>query len=240
MTVPNGCRKQELRTKESFRKYMAEHLESWYEFANMKMGYEVGNGDLRLIIGCHKAPSWGMAAFSNESHTSNLRLQFRLLDETDRQSTGPAHEWVYASGHGMTEVRVGPSNDDDLRACDDQALCNQALFLLTLNGVLSEEQWTRIHRPCGQVLPTDTQAREGCSNATTSSSSLMAPGNRQASSLAAASVVGRGIANSGATTSDDADLRAVYHQADIRLASENRTVCGLCIQRGPPKVLLNA
>jgi len=228
--MPNGCRKQELRRKAGFRKYMAAHLESWYEFANIKMGYELGNGDLRLVIGCHKAPSWGMAAFSNDTHTPNLRLQFRLLDQTNRQSTGPAHEWEYASAHGMTEVRVGPSNGDDLRASDDQPLCNQALFLLTLNGVFSEEQWTRVHHPSGQVLASQTQVREGYSNTAASSSSLTATGDRQAS-FSATSVVGRSTTGSGAATSDDADLRAVYHQADIRLALENRKVCRLCIQR---------
>jgi len=210
---------------------MAIHLESWYAFANIKMGYEVGNGDLRLVIGCHKAPSWGMAAFSNGSQTSNLRLQFRLLDQPGRQSTGPAHEWEYASGHGMTEVRVGPSNDN-IRANDRQPLCNQALFLLTLNGVLSEEQWTRVHRPAGQFLASQTQDRDGYrNNATAASSSSMVTDNAQASSSAAKSEVGRNIAGSGATKSGEADLREIYHQADIRLALENHKVCGLRIQR---------
>jgi len=228
--MPNGCRKQELRTKAGFRKYMGVHLESWYEFANIKMGYEVGNGDLRLVIGCHKAPSWGMAAFSNASHTSNLRLQFRLLDQPDRLSTGATHEWEYASGHGMTEVRVGPSNDDDLGECDGRPLCNQALFLLTLNGVLSEEQWARVHLPSEQAFPAHTQAREGCGDAATSSS-LTSTSDRQPSSSAATLAVGRSIAGSGVTTSDDADLRAVYHQADIRFVLENREVCELSTQR---------
>jgi len=211
---------------------MAVHLASWYEFANIKMEYGVGNGDIRLVIGCHKAPSWGMAAFSNASRTSNLRLQFRLLDPPSSQSTGRGYEWEYASGHGMTEVRVGPSNYNDLSAGDDQPLCNQALFLLTLNPVLSEEEWTKVHRLSGQILPAQTQAQEVCENAAASSSSLTpATGDPKASSSAATSVVGRSIASSGVTTSDEADLRGIYHQADIRLALENHKACGLCIQR---------
>ena len=209
---------------------MAVHLGSWYEFANIKMRYGVGNGDIRLVIGCHKAPSWGMAAFSNASHASNLRLRFRLLDQTDRQTTGRGYGWDYASGHGMTEVRVGPSNNNDLRTCDDQPLCNQALFLLTLNPLLSEEEWKRVRRPSGQVLAAQTQVRECCSNAAASSSSLTASSIRQASS-SAATVVGKSVVSSGAPTSDEADLREIYHQADIRLALESHKVCGLCIQQ---------
>ena len=194
---------------------MAAHLVSWYEFANIKMRYGVGNGDIRLVIGCHKAPSWGMAAFSKASHTSNLRLQFRLLDQTDRQTTGRGYEWDYASGHGMTEVRVGPSNNNDFRACDDQPLCNQALFLLTLNPLLSEEEWTEVHRPSRQVLASQTQAREWCRNAATSASSLTATSDRQASSSAPTSVAGKSIAGSGAPTSDE----AIFVKYIIKLTS---------------------
>ena len=230
LTVPNGCRKQDLRMIAEFRQYMTAHLESWYKFANVKMGLETHNGDLRLVIGCHKAPSWGMAAFANDSHTSTMRLQFRVLDYTARRSTNPACEWEYTSGHGMTEVRVGPSADDDLRTHDDRVLCNQALFLRTLNGDLSEKQWEMVHRPFGQDLKVNTQAQEGSSNGATSSSSLMPTGDRQAGS-SAMSALGRSNSGSGAIKLDESDLREIYHKAELRPALKNYEVCGLCIQR---------
>jgi len=211
LTMPEGCHSQDLRHIAKFREYMAAHAESWYKFANTNLGLEVGNGDLRLVTGCDKTPSWGMAVFSDFSRTPNLRLQFRALDQSARQSTDSAYVWEHS---GRAQVRVGPSKreSETLGATEDRPLCNQSLFLRTLNADLSEEQWAKVHRPCGHVLP--NQVQEGSSTSTANPSSTLV-NNRQADSSAATSTPGNKIKGSGTTLSEEADLREIYREANL-------------------------
>jgi len=209
LTMPEGCHSQELRHIAKFREYMATHAESWYKFANIDLGLEARNGDLRLIIGCDKATSWGMAVFSDFSRTSNLRLQFRALDQSARLSTDSAYIWEHS---GRAQVRVGPSKRESeiLGATEDQPLCNQSLFLRTLNADLSEEQWAKINLPCGHVLP--NQVQEGSS---TTHPSSMFIGNPQANSSAATSAAEQSNKGSGTTLCGEADLREIYRKTDL-------------------------
>ena len=204
---------------------MAEHLGSWYKFVNETMELEVGNGELRLVIGCDKAPLWGMAALSNFSQTSNQRLKFCSLDRNARQLTGSAYIWEHA---GTAKVKVGPSTreTDLLGATDDQPLYNQALFLRTLNHKFSDEKWAAIHQFSGQALPAHSQALESSNSAGSNLSSTSTSG-RQVYFPAATSTEGRSTSGSGPTPSDEADLRGIYHEASI--AMEHRKVRTLCI-----------
>ena len=223
LTMPEGCHSQDLRSITKFEEYMAAHAESWYKFANIDLGLGARNGDIRLVIGCDKTTSWGMAVFSDFSRTPNLRLQFRALDQSARQSTDSAYIWEHS---GKAQVRVGPSKRESeiLGATEDQPLCNQSLFLRTLDADLSDEQWVKIHRPRGHVLPNQTQVREGSSTTNLSSTSIS---HRQTHSLAATSTAGQSINGPGTTLSDEADLREIYREADF-----THKVCALISRRG--------
>jgi len=216
--MPEGCHSQDLRYIAKFREYMAAHAESWYKFANNDLGLEARNGDLRLVIGCDKATSWGMAVFSDFSRKANLRLQFRALDQSARQSTDSAYIWEHS---GRAQVRVGPSKRESelLGATEDQPLCNQSLFLRTLNADLSEEQWAKIHRLCGHVLPHQTHAQEGSGTINPSLTFISDP---QANSSATTSSAEKSNKGSGTTLSDEADLREIYHEADLQVAHKVR------------------
>ena len=218
LTMPEGCHSQDLRYIAKFKEYMATYAESWYKFANTDLGLETRNGDLRLVIGCDKAPSWGMAVFSDFSRTPNLRLQFRALDQSARQSTDSAYVWEHS---GRAQVRVGPSERESeiLGATEDRPLCNQSLFLRTLNADLSEERWAKIHRPCGHVLPNQTQVQEGSS---TTSPSLTFISSPQANSSATISTAENSYKGSGNTLSVEADLREIYHEVDLQVAHKVR------------------
>jgi len=217
LTMPEGCHSQDLRYMAKFREYMAAHAESWYKFTN-NLGFEAHNGDLRLVVGCDKATSWGMAVFSDFSRTPNLRLQFRALEQGARQSTDSAYVWEHS---GRAQVRVGPSNRESeiLGATEDRPLCNQSLFLRTLNANLSEKQWQKIHRPCGHVFPDQTQVQEG-SSTTNPSQTLIS--NPQANSSATTSTAEKSTKGSATTLSDEADLREIYHEANLQVTHKVR------------------
>jgi len=217
LTMPEGCHSQDLRYIAKFKDYMAAQAESWYKFAN-NLGFEANNGDIRLVIGCDKATSWGMAVFSDFSRTPNLRLQFRALDQSARQSTDSAYVWEHS---GRAQVRVGPSNRESsiLGATEDRPLCNQSLFLRTLNAELSEEQWAKIHRPCGRVFPNKDQVQEG-SNINPPPQMLIR--NPQANYSATTSTAEKSTKGSVTTLSDEADLREIYHEADLQVTHKVR------------------
>jgi len=144
LTMPDGAFHQELGNIARFRDYVAIHAENWYKYVNGPLGREAQNGDVRLVIGCDKSTSWGMATFSNVSQESNFRLQFRTLEERGRLPTRSTYTWDHS---GMAEVRVGPDQgeNDELGATNEQSLRNQCLFMRTLNTFLEDGVWKRLH-----------------------------------------------------------------------------------------------
>jgi len=135
--MPEGANTQDLRALSKFREYMACHIESWYKLANDVLGLEVPNGYLRLVTGCEKSSSWGIATFSNVTEESNFRLQFKAL-----AATYPPYTWEHS---GMAEVRVGPGMGENagLASLRDHPLCNQTLFVRTFTAALSEQLWAQ-------------------------------------------------------------------------------------------------
>ena len=150
MAMPLGATSETLGNVASFRRYMASNMVHWYKFVNGVLGREVKNGDIRLVVGCVKTASWGIATFANHSRQSSCHLRFAPLEVPSANSissNGSRYVWEY---RGIADVRAGPSPGENsgLRQVDDSsdvAYENQCLFLRTLNATLPDVVWSEIH-----------------------------------------------------------------------------------------------
>ena len=151
--MPVGSTAQDLRPILKFRKYAAQHVESWYKYILKVRECEVRNGDLRLVIGHDKASSWGMAAFYSTAHDSSSPL-YLSFKPTSQSSTGRSYGWDLT---GTAEVKNGPDPRDveALRNGDpDQAgeiYENQCLFLRTINPKLQDTIWKSLLSELGHL-----------------------------------------------------------------------------------------
>jgi hypothetical protein len=144
LTMPDGAFQEELGNLSKFRDYVAVHAANWYKFVNGPRGREAQNGDVRVVVGCDKSTSWGMATFANTSSAqqSNFRLKFRPLQgqQQSQHNAGTAYAWEHS---GVAEVRVGPEpgENEELGETPTRQLRNQCLFMRTLSVTLSDSLW---------------------------------------------------------------------------------------------------
>lgn len=144
LTMPSGAGSTDLAGVLDFEEYVAEHLENWYKFITGVRRRKVRNGDIRLVIGCDKSSSWGMATFINSSQTGSFHLTFK--PKTDG-ALGRIYDWECS---GMAEAKTGPSPDEvlELHAAQDDnsapSYDNQCLFIRTLNPTFEEETWEKL------------------------------------------------------------------------------------------------
>jgi hypothetical protein len=131
----------------------------WYEYINGPRGREAKNGDVRLVVGCDKATSWGMAVLSDANQT--CQLKFKPFDGQIR------HTWACEySGTPVMYMKAGPDQQiiDELRWEDPgesirDGYLNQCLFVRTLEfpperqrmGKIKPQNW----RVGIQILPQD-------------------------------------------------------------------------------------
>ena len=146
LAMPEGAYSEDLSNFSRLNKYIATHAEDWYKFVNGPRGREAQNGDLRVVVGCDKTTSWGMATFANSSlsHDTNFWLKFSTLGEQPSQrNAGNRYVWEHS---GVAEVKIGPGRDEneELGETDSNRLQNQCLFLRTLNVTLAEKAWREI------------------------------------------------------------------------------------------------
>jgi len=138
--MPHGAHAEDLTNVSHFRKYFSANAESWYRYANNIDGREAKNGDVRLVIGCDKTSSWGMATFSN-STAQDFHLKFKPTSESGSRRT---YGWEYSA---MVDARVGPDPEEleELRSTDasgdSSVYKNQCLFVRTLNATLRDDVW---------------------------------------------------------------------------------------------------
>jgi hypothetical protein len=137
--MPQGAHAEDLANVSRFRQYLSVNAESWYRHVNNVRGREARNGDVRLVIGCDKASSWGMATFAN-STAQDFHLKFKPMNESSSSRT---YGWEYSS---MVEARAGPNHEEteELRGDDfgnSGAYKNQSLFVRTLNATLRDHIW---------------------------------------------------------------------------------------------------
>jgi len=134
--MPDGATTEDLMSRKSIRQYVAKNAESWYWFVREVREREVENGDIRLVVGCDRVSSWGIATFSSSTE-HQVRLEFRARDDVSE-----TYMWnCVGTGSG----RVGPYEEDirDLRT-DTADLKNQFVFLRTLNFNLTGEIWNNL------------------------------------------------------------------------------------------------
>lgn len=175
LTMPEGAISFDLENIPHFRGYAAANVESWYRFVNGPRGREAKNGDIRLVTGCDKTTSWGMAVLSNISQERKNCLRFKAAGDPQRPSTC-TYTWECS---GMVEARVGPDRReiDDLRRHDrnrdpvdsDEKYLNQCLFVRTLNLTLGVEMWERLNQEVAlKVGSSQNRTSRGskCDNAT--------------------------------------------------------------------------
>ena len=142
--MPDGAYQEELGNLSKFRDYVAVHATNWYKFVNGPRGREAQNGDVRVVVGCDKSTSWGMATFANTSSAqqSNFRLKFRPLrgQQQSQHNVGTPYAWEHS---GVAEVRVGPEpgENEELGETPNRQLRNQCLFMRTLSVTLSDSVW---------------------------------------------------------------------------------------------------
>jgi len=157
LTMPEGAFSYDLENIPAFRNYVAANVQKWYQFVNGVRGREAKNGDIRLVIGCDKTTSWGMAALTNVTQHKVSQLKFKATENSSAKSTRPPYTWDYS---GMAEVRVGPdikevnalrNNDDPFDATppSDEEFSNQCLFIRTLNATLNDEAWKALNDNLG-------------------------------------------------------------------------------------------
>lgn len=144
--MPLGATSERLGNITSFRRYLASNLVHWYRFVNGVLGREAKNGDIRLVVGCVKTSTWGIAIFANQSRQSSCRLSFCPMGVPD-SIPGPydssRYIWEYS---GTADVRTGPSSSERNRLRQpgdpgDVIYENQCLFLCALNATLPDRIW---------------------------------------------------------------------------------------------------
>ena len=145
LTMPDGAFQEELCNLYKIRDYVAVHAANWYKFINGPLrGREAQNGDVRVVVGCDKTTSWGMATFTNTSSAqqSNFRLKFCPLrgQQQSQHNAGTTYTWEHS---GVAEVRVGPEpgENEELGETPTRQLRNQCLFMRTLSVTLSDSMW---------------------------------------------------------------------------------------------------
>jgi len=194
--MPKGAIALDLENVPLFREYVAANVAKWYKFVNGVRGREAKNGDVRVVIGCDKTTSWGMAAISNVTQQKASQLKFKILEETRAKLSGTAYTWEYS---GMAEVRVGPDakeitalrngNADpfDTNPPSEEEFSNQCLFVRTLNATLSNKAWKELNDslasptvldsgPSSRTTFLQTPTRsQGSTFSTTTNAQLMTP-----------------------------------------------------------------
>ena len=141
--MPDGALREDLRSTTLFRDFAAENAESWYRFINGPCGWELGNGELRLITGCDKTSSWGLAAYQNiqsEGDSSDSLggplLRFRNTSDVGPCVSGTTYCWEH---EGTAEVKVGPEFEVNEEMPGHGARArNQCTFIRCHTVMLSE------------------------------------------------------------------------------------------------------
>lgn len=127
LKLPEGAFMQELTNLSSLRDYVSVHAENWYKFVNDTCCYEANNGDVRLIVGFDKATSWEMIMRSTVSRP------IARLESNGEHPQPPKNVTVEAV---RSVFKPYPPKPNSPR--------NQAMFVRTLNVMLSNELWEEL------------------------------------------------------------------------------------------------
>ncbi len=131
LIMPGGAVTHNVLNHQPIREYFAENVDSWYKFAIETRGRIIKNGEIRVVIGCDKVSSWGIATLSSDIE-QNVRFEFK---DTSDGSASRSYSWDRIGSCGGS-CRVGPDLaelEDLLLETDTRPLQNQCVFVRTMN-----------------------------------------------------------------------------------------------------------
>ncbi|KAF9470440.1 hypothetical protein BDN70DRAFT_939709 [Pholiota conissans] len=187
LTLPEGAIAYDLENKSRIEKYAAENVERWYRYINGTCGRQAKNGDVRLVIGCDKSTSWGMAVINSpDQHTIHC-LKYRLIvsdaspssSSSSSSSSIPSNQHYRWDSSGYTDTRIGPHpeeiellrQNEDSTATTSEKHSNQCLFARTLNLTLRDNVFVSINEELNLVLNEERSSCITTSHVSTNSAS---------------------------------------------------------------------
>jgi hypothetical protein len=188
LTMPEGAVSLDLENDAGFSDYLEANVWKWYEYVSRVRGRrDIRNGQIRLVIGCDKTTTWGIATVPGMSQQSTTKLRFKPLDTT--HSSTALYTWECS---GMVEERVGPHRDeiDVMRNTDDgghpeldTTLRNQCLFVRTMTATFSHDEWAKLSQNLGK--PTVKDSNISSETASDPSPAIMLSGSNKSPNLPA-------------------------------------------------------
>ncbi|KAF5311132.1 hypothetical protein D9619_008055 [Psilocybe cf. subviscida] len=141
LVLPCGITSEDLEDLGSeLRPYITDNIFSWYVYLR-KMGHDLFNGDIRIVIGTDKTTGWCAAASASPDGIS--KDDFRVTFTTNNTNEGVS--CTYQSSGSWYEVTGGPNEQyrAQIREPGDSStdFCCETLFLRTLNPMLSDTYW---------------------------------------------------------------------------------------------------
>lgn len=134
--MPNGAYHEDLLNFQDFKAVASQNAEEWYRFAIETCGRNIKNGQLRLVTGCDKTNSWGIATYSD--------LQGPVAISLTANSTQPAVEYTW-DYEGRVQAKAGPKFEESLDSTGNreypQSVHNQCTFLRSFTLTLAEDVW---------------------------------------------------------------------------------------------------
>lgn len=146
--MPDGATTRNLLNTRRVRLYISSNAEDWYKYARITRGREVGNGEIRLVVGVDKVSSWGIA--TSACRTGQTASYVFKRDPTH------LYTWDCIGGSG----RVGPQKREITDLIRDNTRPeNQTIFIRTINFTLSGKMWNDF--PSNDIGQSDSSERPG-------------------------------------------------------------------------------
>jgi len=143
--MPQGAYHEDLRRNIGiFRDYAVTNLASWYDYANIVHGLELHNSEIRLVIGCDKTTSWGIATYSHSQSTHVENEVTRLSFNVKSEGHSLYLKYVWDADGMAKDLKVGPEDVELLDPPEVHArvpLQNQCTFIRSLNLALGDKEW---------------------------------------------------------------------------------------------------
>ena len=136
--MPNGAYHEDLLSLENFLSVKSKDVVEWYRFTIGTRRRHIKNGQLRLVTGCDKTNSWGIATYSDLRGPATLSLA--------ADSTQPPVEytWNY-EGRVTANLKAGPKSEESLDSAGREEYPpdsrNQCTFLRSFTFTLAEDVW---------------------------------------------------------------------------------------------------
>ncbi|KIJ98157.1 hypothetical protein K443DRAFT_680954 [Laccaria amethystina LaAM-08-1] len=136
LVMPNGAYHEDLLNIQDFKVIASQNAEEWYRFAIGTCGRDIKNGQLRLVTGCDKTNSWGIATHSD------LQAPVTLSLPANSRQAPVEYAWDY---EGRVEAKAGPKLEESLDSAGNQEypqnVQNQCTFLRSFILTLAEDVW---------------------------------------------------------------------------------------------------